>query len=132
MIFEFFREEFEMLLDEIKMSLKNKPVIVEGTALLPDLINNLKINKDRVLYIVPTKDFQMFHYSKRQFANDILSQCENPNDAFENWMKRDAQFANIIFNDANKLGMKTFRVDGNSSIEEMVTKGEEYFRLLRR
>lgn len=81
---------------------------------------------------MPTKDFQMFHYSKRQFANDILSQCENPNDAFENWMKRDAQFANIIFNDANKLGMKTFRVDGNSSIEEMVTKGEEHFRLLRR
>jgi 2-phosphoglycerate kinase len=118
-----------MLLDEITVSLKNRHCIVEGTALLPDLINELKINKDRVVYIVPTKDFQVLHYSKRQFARDILIQCESPNDAFENWMERDARFAHIIFDEANKLGMKAFRVDGNSSLEEMVTKVEEHFRI---
>jgi len=68
----------------------------------------------------------------RPVDTQVNEEFEFFREEFENWMKRDAQFANIIFNDANKLGMKTFRVDGNSSIEEMVTKGEEYFRLLRR
>lgn len=73
----------------------------------------------------------MFHYSKRQFASDILSQCENPDSAFENWMERDAQFANIIFDSANKLEMKALRVDGNLTIEEMVAKVKYILDLLR-
>lgn len=128
--FEFYREEFELLLDEIKAFIKNRPVIVEGAALLPDLINSLGINKDRVLYIVPVKDFQVFHYSKRHFINDILSQCKNPELAFDNWMERDARFANIVFEDATKLGMKALRVDGNSSLEKMAAKVEEHFGLV--
>ena len=104
--FDFFREESEMLLNEISLSIKNRPAIVEGAALLPELINNLRINKDRVLYIVSTKDFQVSHYLKRQFADDILCKCESPKIAFDNWMQRDVQFANIIFDDANKLENK--------------------------
>jgi hypothetical protein len=127
--FEFYREEFEMLLDEIKELHKDKPIIVEGTALLPELVESLKINKNKVIYLVPTKHFQILYYSKRLFINDILSQCENPSIAFENWMERDAQFANKVFNDANMLGMKMFRVEGELSVQEIVKKTEEHFRL---
>lgn len=129
--FDFYREEFDMLLNDLELSLRNKTVIVEGTALLPELLNNLKINKNKMVHIVPTKDFQVQYYSKRPWTSDILSECENPRLAFSNWMERDAKFSNIVFDNAIELGMQTFRVDGNYSIKDMVTKVEEHFGWIR-
>lgn len=129
--FDFYREEFDMLLNDLELSLENKTMIVEGTALLPELLNSLKINKKKVVYIAPTNDFQVHYYSKRTWIKEVLGQCENPSLAFSNWMERDVEFSNVVLDTANKLGMQTFRVDGDLSIEEMVIKVEEYFELVK-
>ena len=126
---KFYRERFEMILNElVQFSIEDK-VIMEGAALLPELINDLGIKKNKVVYIIPSKKFQIEHYSKRNFIKDILSECNNPEKAFKNWMERDHQFGKVVKTQAKKLGFKVIDVDGTNSIEENTKLVTENFNL---
>lgn len=52
------------------------------------------------MWIVPTPEFQVRHYSKREWIHDILNQYDNPELAFSNWMDRDIGFAQKISGNA--------------------------------
>jgi len=94
---------------------KNTPIIAEGAAFLPSLIRTAKTH---YICIVPTKEFQIKHYSDRTWVNDYLSSCSDREKAFKNWMERDALFAVSTLNQAKEIGYATLIVDGSKSIEE--------------
>ena len=126
---EFYRERFPMILSELNKFRSDSKVILESAALLPELLKELNLEKHRVIYLIPSKEFQVKHYSKRTFKNGILEQCNQPELAFKNWMERDHLFGRRVREQAKKLGYKVIDVDGRRSIEENLKLVKDYFRL---
>ncbi|MTI71826.1 MAG: hypothetical protein FH751_16375 [Firmicutes bacterium] len=128
--FEFYRERFEMVLSELNKFSEDKTVIMEGAALLPELIDKLAVDKKRILFMIPSKEFQIKHYSKRNFIKGILSECSNPEKAFFNWMERDYYFGRKVKSQAKDLGYKVINVNGKKTIEENMKIIERHFNLV--
>lgn len=118
-------------IDKLTAFDKNTPIITEGAAFLPYLMSELGIDKNRYLYMIPTKEFQMKHYLKREWVDDYLSSCSDKKTAFINWMERDVLFAKSVCEQAKALGYKGFTVDGSKSIEETFKLVVEMFGLAK-
>ena len=116
--FAFYHEELAMLLDELALYPQGQPILAEGNAWLPELIGQLSTPPKHIVYVIPTKQFQVANYSQREFINGILSQCADPRSAFETWMERDARFGEAVNQNARQMGMPVILVDGRLSIEE--------------
>jgi 2-phosphoglycerate kinase len=115
--FEFYRERFEMILEDLQKYEPGTPVILEGAAYLPELIAKYDVDPNHVIYLVPTKAFQMHHYSQRPWIRHILKECHDPDQAFENWMERDHRFGQEIIRQAKAYGLGTVIVDGKRNID---------------
>ncbi len=126
---DFYQEEFPMLLEELALYPKGQPILAEGNAWLPDLVARLSLQPGRIIYMVPTREFQFATYSQRDFIKDILSQCADPKLAFENWMERDSRFAEEVCQRAGQFGYPVIQVDGRLSIEENAALVEKAFQL---
>jgi len=116
--FEFYRERFEMILDDLQALKTDSNIIVEGAALLPELLNGINVDFENILYMIPTREFQYQKYSEREFIHYILKDCDDPKQAFNNWMERDVQFGEKVKSQANLYGYKTMIVDGSKTEEE--------------
>ena len=124
-----YREHFTLILEDILSLPKDKPVLVEGTALLPRQVAGVLDKRTRAIWVVPTADFQREHYSKREWVCRILEQCDSPEAAFRNWMERDAEFARRVAAEVSELGLELLRVDGKRTIEENASKVATHFQL---
>ena len=88
-----YEEIFEYVLEDLKTINCQNGVITEGAAYLPTLAKKVGIPTNQYISITPTKEFQVFHYSKREWVPYVLAECSNKEKAFANWMDRDALFA---------------------------------------
>jgi 2-phosphoglycerate kinase len=127
--FAYYRERFEMILHDLEQYEAGKRLILEGAAFLPELVERNGANPNRVLFLVPTKDFQLRFYGQRPWIKDILKECEHPNQAFENWMMRDQLFGREILRQADTRNYKAIVVDGRQDIDEQYEYVKEYFGL---
>lgn len=125
---EWFREDFTMLLEDLLALPKTTRILAEGNNLLPDLVAPLLKNKNHAIWLTPTEAFQVHHYSKRNVSY-VINQCDNPNKAFENWMKRDAIFARWIEKSASELQLRVLRIDGSTSVQENTEMVEQSLQL---
>lgn len=126
---EFYREEFPMIVDDVSTMPASTPLIVEGAALLPEKVAQLVSSPHQAIWIVPVPDFQKEHYAKRAWIHDILNQCDDPDNAFQNWMGRDIGFAAYVAKDAMNRGFKVIFVDGSKSIQENYEEVKRHFNL---
>jgi 2-phosphoglycerate kinase len=118
--FACYREQFDMIIDDLLALPRSTPVIAEGAALLPDLVVGLSPDRSQAVWVIPTEAFQREHYTpeKRPFVNDILARCQNPTQAFANWMDRDVGFAKRVAEQAQALDLKVVTVDGQRTIKQ--------------
>jgi hypothetical protein len=117
--FEFYEERFEMILEDL-LEYKNKEaVIMEGAALIPSLLHSWGVRPDQAFFLIPTKEFQIEHYSKRPWIDSILGSCKNQQQAFSNWMERDHRFGQEIIKQAQRFNYQYVIIDGNSSVDEI-------------
>jgi len=124
-----YQEHFTMILEEV-LSLPERPLLVEGTALLPRDVAGLLSQPSHAIWFVPTPDFQTMHYPKRDWAQGVVAQCSDPEVAFHNWMERDSRFAQWIETEATALDLALFKVDGSRSIEDNAEAVARYFQLV--
>lgn len=124
---ELYREEFPLILDDLATMPPTPSIIAEGAALLPSMVAKAGISGDRALWIVPTEAFQLEYYARRPWRHDVVKDCSDPQQAWENWMARDAGFAKAVASEANDLGFEVITVDGSRSIAETVRLVEEHF-----
>jgi hypothetical protein len=115
---QIYREEFPLILADLLNLAVDRPVIAEGAALLPELVGPLLGSPHRAIWMVPTAGFQIEHYSRREWAKDIVKACSDPKQAFENWMERDIRFALEVRRQAERLGLRVLVVDGSQSPEQ--------------
>ncbi len=112
-------EEFELLLAQMAGYAPGQPLLAEGNAWLPELLRRAGVSPGRAAFLVPTREFQLAHYSQREFINEILAQCADPQAAFTNWMERDARFGELVCAQAAAWGAAVLRVDGSQGLEEV-------------
>jgi hypothetical protein len=114
-----YREEFDMILDDLLALPKSPPILAEGTALLPDCVNDVLVNHNHAIWIVPSESFQREHYPDRgPWVHGILRQCTDPDLAFQNWMDRDVAFAKWVARRTTELGLEMIEVDGRRTIAD--------------
>ena len=118
----FYREEFPLVLADLAAFPAGTSIVAEGTALLPDLIAPLLHGQRQAIWLVPTASFQREHYARRPWINDILRQCVDPALAFDNWMRRDSGFADVVEASASALDLPVIRVDGGEDAEAVFTR----------
>lgn len=115
--FAIYKEIFEFIVEDIGKIQTEGGIIAEGAAFLPELMKDIGIDEKHYICIVPTWEFQNFHYKKRPWVPHVLGGCSNKEVAFKNWMKRDALFAIKVKQDSEDLGYKALLTDGTSDIE---------------
>jgi len=125
--FTFYNERFEMVLDDLIGYKNQEPIIMEGAAFLPSLIYSWGMPPEKAFYLIPTKEFQIQHYSKRPWIKSILDSCKDPQQAFLNWMARDHLFGQEIIKQAKRYNFQYVIIDGNSSIDQLYSMVEEHF-----
>jgi 2-phosphoglycerate kinase len=104
--FQYYRERFALVLEDLRTRDLSKPLLLEGTAYLPELFHSCGVDPGRALYMVPTKQFQLKHYQKRTWIQRILNQCRDPEQAYAKWMERDYLFGREILRQAEKFGYR--------------------------
>ena len=112
-----YREHFELVLQDLLDLPRSEPVLAEGTCLLPGSVDEVLSNKDQAVWVIPTEAFQKARYRERgAWVEGILSECTRPDEAFQNWMDRDAEFAKRVTRTAQDLGLRVVYVDGGRTI----------------
>ncbi len=117
-VIEIYREAFPMILADLQAMAGERPVLVEGAALLPDLVAPHLTGEQTVVYLIPTPPFQYETYARREWIDAILAQCEDPQQAFANWMARDVQFGQWVAETAAACKFPVIHVDGSQTIAQ--------------
>lgn len=124
-----YEEIFEFILEDLKRIDCKNGIITEGAAYLPKLVKSLDIPFKRYISITPSKEFQIFHYSKREWVPYVLAECSNKEKAFENWMNRDVLFAEAVQQQCKELGYVSLINNGELKVEELISKVVSHFGL---
>jgi len=125
----FYEEVFEVILEDLDKLNVESDIVIEGAALLPSNIHKLGILNTNYICMVPTAEFQLNKYAEREWVNHYLSESKNKDQAYDNWMKRDIEFAKIVLENAKNNGYSSILVDGSSSIEQNYEKVLDVFKL---
>lgn len=115
----FYKEIFEFVMADLEQ-IEAKEILTEGAAYLPELMKKLGISKDKYLAITPAKDFQISHYSKREWVPYVLEGCSDKEKAFSNWMERDNMFAQEVQRQCSEEQYVSIINDGSIEIDELV------------
>ena len=124
---QFYREIFEFIKEELSEVSKDRTVITEGAAFLPELMKKAGISKEEYLCLTPVKEFQIEYYQKREWVPMILEGCSDKEKAFGNWMERDVLFAEEVRQQCKNAGYSSLVTDGRIEIGEMKGLIEAHF-----
>lgn len=115
-----YREEFPLLLADLAAAPTDRPILLEGAALLPELVAP-RAAVGHAAWLVPTAAFQQYHYAQRPWIRDVLKECSDPAQAFANWMQRDERFAHYVATTAQQHGLPLLEVDGTQTVDQNAT-----------
>lgn len=83
-------------------------------------MKKLNIDNNHYVCITPTKDFQIDNYKKREWVPYVLEGCSDKEKAFENWMERDALFAEDVRKQCEKTSYKSLITDENCDVKDRI------------
>lgn len=126
----FYEETFEFFLEDLKKINCERGIITEGAAYLPKLMKMINVPNSRYISITPTPEFQVYHYSKREFVPYVLEGCSDKEQAFRNWMDRDILFAREVQRQCSEENYLSLINNGGMSIDELVDKVTVHFGLV--
>lgn len=114
-----YQEHCRLVVEDLLALPRSPSILAEGNCLLPGCVRSMLSHPGRAIWIVSTADFQRTHYPKRgAWVQDILNQCADPQQALQNWMDRDVEFAEWVCREAADLGFRVTQVDGRRTITE--------------
>ena len=125
----YYHERFPFILEDLSGLSLEKPVILEGAAFLPELVHPFLPKPEQVIFMIPTLEFQLHHYSQRPWIQSILKDCHDPKQAFDNWMQRDHLFGEEVAQKASSYGYPVSVVDGAVDIQGQFERIKTQFQL---
>jgi 2-phosphoglycerate kinase len=119
---------FRMVIDDLLVLPRGKPVIVEGPVIQPQVLSNLGEHKKMIWYI-PSEEFLRNNHPTRDFVIEQAKSYKTPEKTIQNWVHKSAYFARRQKESAKQSGLRFLDVDGSSSIEEIARLTETHFQL---
>ncbi len=110
--FNFYREEWTFILEDLNN--KTGLVLLEGAACMPELVPL----EWPAVWLVPSPEFQRYHYAQRPWIQSVLEGTANPERAFDHWMARDELFAQHVIKVCQRLNRPFIVVDGSQTLEQ--------------
>lgn len=127
-----YEELFDMVLKDLLSLPGGKPVLVEGTSLLPERVDEVLSRRDQGIWLVPTERFQKVQYSDGgTWVEGVLRECDAPRQAFQNWMDRDAAVVRWMVEQASGLGLMCIEVDVRRAVAENARIVAKHFGLVK-
>jgi hypothetical protein len=103
----FYRDEWEMVLEDLRALSGSVPAVVEGVGLLPDLVAAVCPDPRRSLWRIATPAFRRRVCAGREdVVRETLAGLPDPGAAFEVWMERDDLIARHLEWEARRLGLR--------------------------
>lgn len=127
--FAIYEEIFPYAMAAIAARESEQTLIAEGAGFLPRLLAQQGVDKSHYICLVPTEAFQRENYARRPWIGQFLADCQDPDAAFDNWMRRDALFAREVLREAEALGYPTLIVDGQASVKDNCDRVRSVFGL---
>lgn len=125
-----YRKAFPTAIEQIKKMSFGGPLIVEGPGLIPELISSVGIDPKRIIYLLPTPEFQRRVNPQRgPWVGEALAVHRDKQKAWDEWMALDDQFANYVEDSARMHGFASFRTDFSTTEEDLVSLATSHFEL---
>lgn len=121
---DYYQEIFPFVMEKLA-EMNASRIIAEGAAFLPCLMTNAA----HYIAITPNREFQITRYRERPWVPHVLQDCTDKEQAFANWMERDALFAVEVRRQCSLLGFPHLLTDGSVSPEERLRQVEALIHL---
>jgi len=117
--YDFYDEEFDMVVQDLLEMPTSGPVLVEGAGLRPRRVMAVASQPRQAMWLAASSEFRRDVYLQKRAAlvHEILSKCEHPDRAFENWLERDELRARTLIEELSELKLHYAIVDGKRSLE---------------
>jgi len=106
---DFHRERFPFILDDVA---RLPRAVVEGFALLPQLVAPQLEDPRQAVFLISTERFRLEALQRRGTVSSMPRRTGNPARALQNRLDRDEQLAEHIRRDARVRGLSVVEVDG--------------------
>lgn len=127
-----YSEHFEIAVEDPKAKLKSKRIIAEGNVFMPDKVVDLLTHPKQAIWLIPTREFLFDTYrsNRPDMVKGITKTCDDPEQAYLNWMNRDAAFSEWVEQRADAHNFQVIRVSGEESVQEIAQQVAEHFGLI--
>jgi 2-phosphoglycerate kinase len=125
-----FKEEYEMILLDIHKLYDEKPILVEGTGLLPEFFIKEAFDNSHAIWLVADKGFYRKHQSQRREMFEKIKHCSHPESALKNYMSFDLAMGKYILNDVKRLGWSVIEVGNENDIIKNAEAVSSHFKLV--
>lgn len=124
-----YQEEFKMIIEDLLLLPKDKPVLVEGVNIFPDFVCDVVSDKHHAIWIIATEEHYRANQPNRKEMYERLKTCSDPVSAQNSYMIKDIEMGKYILNRCKALNQKTIMVEEGSSIEENINIIKKHFPL---
>jgi adenylate kinase family enzyme len=118
---DFHRERFPFILDDIA---RLPRAVVEGFALLPQLVAPQLEDPRQAVFLISTERFRLEALQRRGTVSSMPRRTGNPARALQNRLDRDEQLAEHIRRDARARGLSVVEVDGKRPLAVVAAEVE--------
>lgn len=129
--FHWFRGEgFGMIIEDILRLPREPGVIVDGFRLLPYLVKPLLALRSHAVWLLPTPEFRQAVVDSRGGPQwGFIEKTSDPERALRNLLERDAMFTDRLYEEAQRLGLNTIKVDPTMTVDELAGRVAEALEL---
>lgn len=121
-----FPHRFRLVIESLLEMPNDKPMVVEGFGLLPELLHPMLSDGHQAIWFVPTGKFKwesMLRRNKPSFASSV----SDPEKARMNVFARDMMLADYYRKQVPSYGYTLYEIDGSLSADEMTNLADAHF-----
>jgi len=118
-------EAFELILDDLLALPADRPVLVEGFRLLPQLVAPLLSGPQHAVWLLPTPPFRRAAFEARGDLWQIAQRTSDPPRALANLLERDRLFTDRLRAQTRQQGLTALEVDTPVSQHELLCRTTE-------
>jgi len=130
MMFDFltivFPLRFPLVIRDLLSMPGDRPIIVEGFGLLPELVHPFLASRHQVVWFIPTEKFKWESMTRRGKPSFALS-LSDPEKARMNLFVRDMLLTEYYRQQVSSYGYSLYIVDGSRSVDEMTDLADAHF-----
>ncbi len=108
----FHGEGFDLVLDDLRQLPDNRPVLVEGFRLLPQLLRPHLSDLRHGVWMLPTPTFRRAAFARRSAEDAFWQRTSDRDQALANLLERDRIFTDRLANACSTTGLTAIPVDG--------------------